>query len=316
MTGWLPSEIYGVRVERHFIPRPGNAPVRAMPNTGRFVLHSTEGLPKFINPEAPPKQRKYRFDDWTQAAERSAFEGAIRSLTRRNIAPHFTVGDDRIAQHRQIGQQGSALRGGVRNGETYIQVEISANTEGRKGLWLPTPRSLRPLVALLAYSFKHLGIPPRVPNAWPDDMRDCPLPWATRRNARRSSGVWAKERGVFMHLEVPDNDHFDCALMERTRIIQMALDLAAADSALPVALSPADGSKAVLRFGDSGKAVRDLKGALAALGHLSPALVNDRYDENTRESVRMFQEEAGIDVDGIAGPQTRAALSKALAKKG
>jgi peptidoglycan hydrolase-like protein with peptidoglycan-binding domain len=71
-----------------------------------------------------------------------------------------------------------------------------------------------------------------------------------------------------------------------------------------------------LRRGDKSKEVRELKSALAILRYMSHATVNDSYDANTQESVRMFQEDNGIEATGIFDDETKRAINKALARKG
>lgn len=62
----------------------------------------------------------------------------------------------------------------------------------------------------------------------------------------------------------------------------------------------------LLRAGDRGTAVRDLRQRLAATGAGLPA--GDTYDDATRAAVRAFQERRGLRVDGICGPETWGAL--------
>jgi peptidoglycan hydrolase-like protein with peptidoglycan-binding domain len=70
-----------------------------------------------------------------------------------------------------------------------------------------------------------------------------------------------------------------------------------------------------LRSGARGDAVRRLQDALVTLGHLSAA---DRatgpgvFGPKTLAAVLAFQRRAGIVVDGVVGPQTEAALERAL----
>lgn len=52
---------------------------------------------------------------------------------------------------------------------------------------------------------------------------------------------------------------------------------------------------------------------LNKLGQQPPLLVDGNYGRRTREAVRAFQIKAGITADGLAGPQTFAAMEKALA---
>jgi N-acetylmuramoyl-L-alanine amidase len=62
----------------------------------------------------------------------------------------------------------------------------------------------------------------------------------------------------------------------------------------------------VLRRGDRGNAVRDLSARLAAAG--APGAVNDVFDGSLETAVRAFQEQRGLRVDGICGPETWGAL--------
>lgn len=69
----------------------------------------------------------------------------------------------------------------------------------------------------------------------------------------------------------------------------------------------------IIGRGDRGQPVRDLKAALIAAGFggsgklkLDPA--NDQFGPKTEAVVRAFQAARGLEVDGIAGPKTQAAL--------
>jgi N-acetylmuramoyl-L-alanine amidase len=65
---------------------------------------------------------------------------------------------------------------------------------------------------------------------------------------------------------------------------------------------------AVLRRGESGEAVRDLQRRLAALGHDCSADEPGELGPATETAVRAFQQQRGLVVDGLCGPQTWAAL--------
>lgn len=62
-----------------------------------------------------------------------------------------------------------------------------------------------------------------------------------------------------------------------------------------------------LRSGSRGEEVRQLQQALAAAG-FSPGAIDGIYGPATERAVRAFQQAKGLAVDGIAGPQTWAAL--------
>ncbi|MFB5662709.1 peptidoglycan-binding protein [Alteribacillus sp. HJP-4] len=70
------------------------------------------------------------------------------------------------------------------------------------------------------------------------------------------------------------------------------------------------GSSTILRVGDKSDEVKELQRQLKNLGHYSGEL-NSQYGRQLSESVKSFQREEKIKVDGIAGPQTFAALKGA-----
>ncbi|MCI5074779.1 N-acetylmuramidase domain-containing protein [Oricola sp.] len=75
------------------------------------------------------------------------------------------------------------------------------------------------------------------------------------------------------------------------------------------AKAPAGG--AVLRRGDGGETVADLQRMLTATGY--PLAPDGRFGPATARAVERFQSDLGLAVDGIVGPQTRAALETAVA---
>ena len=63
----------------------------------------------------------------------------------------------------------------------------------------------------------------------------------------------------------------------------------------------------VLRRGDRGNAVRDLSTRLGLRLRSHPA-AHDVFDETLETAVRAFQQQRGLRVDGICGPETWGAL--------
>ena len=63
----------------------------------------------------------------------------------------------------------------------------------------------------------------------------------------------------------------------------------------------------VLSLGSEGPDVRTLQSILDARGYGSLE-VTGRFDEATAAAVRRFQQEAGLETDGVVGPQTRPKL--------
>lgn len=72
---------------------------------------------------------------------------------------------------------------------------------------------------------------------------------------------------------------------------------------------PANDDLATLVIGAAGAAVMDLQRALNAAG--PQLLVDGDFGPRTDAAVREFQRQHGLKVDGIAGPLTRAALTRA-----
>lgn len=67
-----------------------------------------------------------------------------------------------------------------------------------------------------------------------------------------------------------------------------------------------------LRIGDTGPKVRQLQELLRTAGY-PPGPINGIFEEPTRRAVAAFQADAGLPLDGVAGPQTVAALEAAIA---
>lgn len=78
--------------------------------------------------------------------------------------------------------------------------------------------------------------------------------------------------------------------------------------------NPAPQTARTLRSGMSGADVQALQEMLIRLGYsLAPYGADGRFGAGTRAAVRLFQRQALLAVDGVAGPATLAALRSALA---
>lgn len=73
--------------------------------------------------------------------------------------------------------------------------------------------------------------------------------------------------------------------------------------------------QATLAPGDSGPRVRRLQAALNTLGY-DVGQPDGDYGAQTQEAVSAFQERQGLEVDGVAGPQTIQAINQALQERG
>ena len=65
------------------------------------------------------------------------------------------------------------------------------------------------------------------------------------------------------------------------------------------------------RLGDRGPAVADVQATLVGLGLLTVRPGDDVFDEATDQALRQFQQERGLSVDGIVGPESYRALAAA-----
>ena len=71
----------------------------------------------------------------------------------------------------------------------------------------------------------------------------------------------------------------------------------------------------LLAWGDRDKSVRTLRGLLYSLGYLDSAyggVLASKFTKSVDKAVRAFQDDWSLDIDGIVGPKTRAALVEAM----
>ncbi|MDR7870990.1 MAG: NlpC/P60 family protein [Tissierellaceae bacterium] len=71
-----------------------------------------------------------------------------------------------------------------------------------------------------------------------------------------------------------------------------------------------------LKLGHSGLDVKALQDVLKALGYLKIDNTTEYFGEQTETSLKVFQENLGLEVDGSAGPQTIDALNRLMIRKG
>jgi N-acetylmuramoyl-L-alanine amidase len=67
----------------------------------------------------------------------------------------------------------------------------------------------------------------------------------------------------------------------------------------------------VLRHGDSGPGVAEIRDRLIHLGLLAAETSTDTFNDMLEDALRVFQQSRGLTVDGIAGPQTLRRLEEA-----
>ena len=207
----FPEKIFGFKVEKRVIPRPGGQAFLFNSHTEIGVLHTTED---------------------------PSVESSFKTLNKNHSAPHFIVGEGRIIQCRSLNHQAAALIGNgpvFANAQASIQIEMAAFTGGSKAkttdVWLPKDDVLRPTAAIMAFCAGNgIDIPLQVPtDDWKDDNSDMPLPWAAgptkknpnrKPNARRiraTKGDFPKLKGWWMHVEIPaqaETWHHDCGALQ------------------------------------------------------------------------------------------------------
>jgi len=175
LDGWLEGKLPGPR---------GPVPIKRFPQgpyTGRLV-----GTPNLV----------------LHTTETAGYSEILRYPTE------FQVGEGFIGQHKPLWSRGEGLKDG--NGYA-LQVEIVASSY--EGVWLPRASSLEPLVALVAFLHRRNFIKTGLmrPTSWPTQVDRRPgtdYP-ATDRYYRRHAGLWPDRPGVYGHLEIPNNDHWD-----------------------------------------------------------------------------------------------------------
>lgn len=189
--GWL-SEINGVpRVERQEGRRPGGqAYLKLVDGTRRVIWHTTEG---------------------------SSVDGAVSTLRANFSCPHFVVGPGRVVQMRPLWAEAATVRG---DNSRAWQVEVVGFS--KQAPWMHDDATRRVVVALLSYFRDRLNVPLARPDGWRDDCADIDGIWASEGNSRRRSGRAPSFAGHVMHLDWPDNTHWDQGAVRWTPLLDEA----------------------------------------------------------------------------------------------
>lgn len=77
---------------------------------------------------------------------------------------------------------------------------------------------------------------------------------------------------------------------------------------------PTIGGATTYQYGDSGKDVKNIQKQLIKKGYAAKDK-SGQYGKETKWAVRLFQEDVGLPVDGIVGPNTMKALKKPMSKQ-
>jgi hypothetical protein len=150
--------------------------------------------------------------------------------------PNFACGDGHIVQLFPLGfaSEGVDTKDGF-----LLQVELAFTVDAQQGgpgashVYLPPPSTLDPLIALMAFLHKGGFITTALqrPNPeWPIAL-DRP-PQASDDYYRRKDGTWPKP-GVYGHVEIPDDEHYDPASLDYPVIFEMVRRVIEGDDLTP-----------------------------------------------------------------------------------
>lgn len=148
-------------------------------------------------------------------------DGYVENL---KFPSQFQCGEGVIGQHIKLGQSGDALRTWDRHCRDIEMVGRS-----QVGIWLPRESTLGPVVALTAWLHQTDRIKTGLkrPADWPLHVDQ--LPAAVEGYYRRQAGLWPTVPGVYGHIEIPDNTHWDPGGFNYTRFFQRVRDAIGGD---------------------------------------------------------------------------------------
>jgi hypothetical protein len=147
------------------------------------------------------------------------------------IASHFACDDDSIYQFVSLNRHSGAVRGDTTIDPYLIQIELTGKSKTKP--WTIAKAQFDRAAAIMAYAADFHGVPLVIPNpAWKDDGSDIDGIWATEGNSRRTWSVkhFPATRGVYRHLDLPWNVHWDTGALNLTDLIAKAKDLRAGDT--------------------------------------------------------------------------------------
>jgi hypothetical protein len=194
VDGWIRGELPGpdgsIQVIR--APREDTRPwSKLAKNPPNLCLHTTEGGPDLGE----------RFKSW-------------------EFPPNFACGDFKIVQLFPLGFASKAVD---TKDPFLLQIEMAWTVGGKpvNTVYLPAPSTLFPTVALVAFLHTQRLITTgleRPNNDWPVALDRGPQ--ARSDYYRRNDGTWPKT-GVYGHVEMPDDEHWDPGSFDYPRFFAM-----------------------------------------------------------------------------------------------
>jgi hypothetical protein len=147
-----------------------------------------------------------------------------------DFPPQFGVGDHRIVQLFPVWAQGKATKA---QDARAMQIEITGFS--RITRWLPFRPALQPLVALVAFLHQRKLIKTglsRPTDDWPIAVDH--LPAAVFDYYRRQARLWPEVAGVYGHIELPGEDHWDPGGFDYPEFFGMVRDVLGGDEDMRV----------------------------------------------------------------------------------
>lgn len=262
-----------------------------------FVLHSTESAPGSI--------------------------AGVCDLFRAKPcnAPHFTIdpmGTRRRVQHIPWTWSACALKGGRGGWQTNRGRAVQMEVCGRAAESQDWPDDALYQIADVIADVMGDGCPINPHNVLDSSRLSGTLATETAPQ-RLSPEAWRAFDGIAAHVYMPFNDHWDCGKLNAYRIRDLVLEILAGQGRpLPPPSGTGGGGMVVqdgmLQTGMSGGIVKMLQELLIGMGYsCGPAGADSEFGPDTDAAVRRLQHDQGLTVDGIAGPATMAAISRAYA---
>jgi hypothetical protein len=152
-----------------------------------------------------------------------------RYLDTLKFPSQWQCGEGKIGQHIKLGLAGDA----VNNWDNFAQ-QVEMVGRSNLKLWLPSEATLGPTVALVAWLHQNDQIKTGLkrPALWPTVLDKGPQ--AVEGYYRRHAGLWPETPGVYGHVDIPDNSHWDPGSFDYPRFfarVQKALGIGDDDMA-------------------------------------------------------------------------------------
>lgn len=237
---------------------------------------------------------------------RGSWTSPISVYRSRLTAPHLQLQGKRVGQAVPFGEMAASFAnpaGGVETNR-WCRCQIEVVEDSKTALWLASAETVDSLAHIMVWAKENLGIPLRRPFD-SDDLG--PQPWATTSYKRRHAGKWGSEPGWFMHVEIPENDHWDMGMYRWSVQLKRALELAQGVTARTLLLQTPFMRGADVRSAED--LLRD-----NPFGNFAPGGTAATYDLETAQATWRAKFYLGFPADAVSvafGPAIRAFLSGA-----